>query len=93
MSLSHLKVNFERLKQDIESLAKIGRAKDLGIYRTAFSEADMQARKWLKQRIESAGLDFYQDGAANLHARLNWGDKLPSIITGSHIDTVRCRSS
>ena len=88
MSLSHLKVNFERLKQDVESLAKIGRAKDLGIYRTAFSDSDMQARKWLKQRIESAGLDFYQDGAANLHARLNWDGKLPSIMTGSHIDTV-----
>lgn len=88
MSEKKLLVNFERLKDDIESLSLIGRAQDLGIYRTAFSEGDMQARKWLKSRIQDAGLDFYQDGAANLHGRLNWNQQLPSIMTGSHIDTV-----
>jgi len=81
-------VNFERLKTDIKALSKIGRAEDLGIYRTAFSDADMQARDWLASRIKDAGLEFYQDGAANIHGRLNWDGTLPSIMTGSHIDTV-----
>jgi len=83
-----LRVNFERLKTDIEILSKIGRAEDLGINRTAFSDADMQARGWLTSRIKDAGLELYQDGAANIHGRLNWDGKLPSIMTGSHIDTV-----
>jgi len=82
------RVNFERLKTDIKTLSKIGRAEDLGINRTAFSDADMQARGWLASRIKDAGLEFYQDGAANIHGRLNWDGKLPSIMTGSHIDTV-----
>lgn len=83
-----LRVNFERLKTDIENLSEIGRSEDLGIYRTAFSDGDMQARQWLRSKIENAGLEFYQDGAGNLHGRINWSDKLPSIMTGSHIDTV-----
>lgn len=88
MSEPLLRVDFQRLKIDLEDLSKIGRAKDLGIYRTAFSDADMQARNWLKTRIEEAGLEVYQDGAANIHARLNWDEQRPSIMTGSHIDTV-----
>lgn len=88
MSDPLFRVNFERLKTDIKTLSKIGRAEDLGIYRTAFSDADMQARDWLASRIKDAGLEFYQDGAANIHGRLNWDGKLPSIMTGSHIDTV-----
>lgn len=88
MSEPELRVNFERLKSDIEHLSEIGRSEDFGIYRTAFSDADMQGRQWLQQRINDAGLEFYQDGAANLHARLGFDGKRPSVMTGSHIDTV-----
>lgn len=81
-------VNRQRLHSDIETLAAIGRSTDHGIYRMAFSEGDMQARDWFRQRIEDAGLDYYQDGAANLHGRLNWDAQHPSIMMGSHLDTV-----
>jgi N-carbamoyl-L-amino-acid hydrolase len=83
-----LKIDFQRLRSDIDELARIGRAEDHGIYRTAFSDADMAARDWLRKRIEQAGLAFYQDGAGNLHGRLNWDETIPSVMTGSHIDTV-----
>lgn len=88
MSKKLLKINFDRLKADIETLAQIGRADDHGIYRPSFSENDMQAREWLKSRIADAELDFYQDGAANLHGRLAWELDQPSVMTGSHIDSV-----
>jgi beta-ureidopropionase / N-carbamoyl-L-amino-acid hydrolase len=88
MTAADLRVDFERLKNDIETLSKIGRSEDLGIYRMAFTDGDMQARKWLESRIADAGLTFYQDGAANIHGRLNWSDELPSVMTGSHMDTV-----
>ena len=77
MTAVDLRVDFERLKNDIETLSKIGRSEDLGIYRMAFTDGDMQARKWLKSRIDDAGLTYYQDGAANIHGRLNWTDELP----------------
>lgn len=83
-----LSVNFERLKQDIQSLSEIGRSESHGIYRMAFSDGDMAGRAWLRERIETAGLQFHQDGAANLHARLNWTDQAAAVVTGSHIDTV-----
>lgn len=85
-----LTVNFDRLRDDIAALSEIGRAEDGGIYRMAFSDADMQARHWLQERIDTAGLESYIDGAANVFGRLpntEYSD-VPSVIMGSHIDTV-----
>ena len=86
--MEQLSINGKRLRQDIEVLSQIGKGNDQGIYRISFSDADMEARAWLKQQIEEAGLEIYQDGAANLHARLGWRDDVPSVMTGSHIDSV-----
>jgi N-carbamoyl-L-amino-acid hydrolase len=83
-----LAVDFGRLRADIEALAAIGRSPDYGIHRMAFSDGDMAGRDWLRQRIEQAGLAFSQDGAANLHGRLGGDGVSPSVMTGSHIDTV-----
>ena len=83
-----LAINSERLRQDLEALSQIGRGEDQGVYRSAFSKADMEARQWLKSQIEAAGLQIYQDGAANVHARLSWDGKTSSVVTGSHIDSV-----
>lgn len=83
-----LRVNFERLQHDIDTLSAIGRRADHGLYRMAFSEGDMQARRWFAGRVEAAGLDLHIDGAANMHARLGWDGKRPSVMTGSHLDTV-----
>lgn len=85
---NELQINGERLRHDVDELARIGRQENLGIYRMAFSDADMEGRQWFQRRIEDSGLDFYQDGAANLHARLGWDDKTPSVMSGSHLDTV-----
>lgn len=86
--MSGLSINAERLKNRIEQLAAIGRQQDYGIYRMAFSEGDIQGREWFGHEVRQAGLDLYTDGAANLHARLNWRDDVPSVMSGSHLDTV-----
>jgi beta-ureidopropionase / N-carbamoyl-L-amino-acid hydrolase len=86
--MAALSINFERLKSDVEALARIGQAEDHGLYRMAFSDGDLAARHWLRGRIEAAGLTFYQDGAANLFGRLGWDGERPSVMLGSHIDTV-----
>lgn len=83
-----LTVNLERLQSDIEALAAIGRGEGHGLYRMAFSENDMTARRWLCERIVDAGLDLFMDGAANIHGRLDFDGKRPSVMTGSHIDTI-----
>lgn len=86
--MNPLEVDGRRLRQDIEALSLIGRGENRGIYRTAFSDSDMEAREWLKTRIGDAGLDCYQDGAANVFARLNWRQDSASVMAGSHIDSV-----
>lgn len=83
-----LRVNFARLQADVEALAAIGRREDHGLYRMAFTDGDMQARDWLAGRIRAAGLELHVDGAANIHARLDWDGGRPSVMTGSHLDTV-----
>jgi beta-ureidopropionase / N-carbamoyl-L-amino-acid hydrolase len=88
MNTSELHINTERLRDDIDTLSHIGRHADQGIYRMAFSEGDMAGREWFYHCIRESGLDYYQDGAANLYARLDWNEKIPSVIAGSHLDTV-----
>lgn len=83
-----LKVNAQRLKDDIESLSQVGRVDNNGIFRMAFSDGDMAGRQWYKDRLHQAGLDVHEDGAANIYGRLNWDNTTPSVSTGSHLDTV-----
>lgn len=81
-----LKINLERLKQDILELAEIGRDPRGGVSRPSFSQADFEARDWLKQKISEAGLNYREDGAGNIFAHL--GGDGPVVMAGSHLDTV-----
>jgi hydantoinase/carbamoylase family amidase len=46
-------------------LAKIGATSDGGVHRPTFSETHLAARKWFREQIEKAGLEFRTDGAGN----------------------------
>jgi len=84
-------VDLERIKQDILALAEIGRdPEDGGIYRMAFTDADMQGKRWLMNRIEEAGLTVSLDGALNVSGILEGASDAPRVLVGSHIDTVPC---
>ena len=85
------RVDLERIKHDILSLAEIGRdEKDRGIYRMAFSDADIQGKRWLSERIAAADLEVDRDGAANISGVLRGKQDRPRVLVGSHIDTVPC---
>lgn len=81
-----LRINFNRLKEDILALSQFGRDPKEGISRPSFSKADFEAQDWLKNRIKDAGLTLRQDGAGNIFGRLEGEGK--TIMAGSHIDTV-----
>ncbi|MDQ8202902.1 Zn-dependent hydrolase [Pelagicoccus sp. SDUM812003] len=85
-------IDIERLKRDFFELSEIGRnEEDRGIYRTAFSEADMEGRAWFRSKLEEIGLETRVDGAANVFGRLKSSDtKAKTVIVGSHLDTVPC---
>ncbi len=85
--MSELKINFERLWHDLEELSQIGLDPRGGISRPSFSLPDLEARKWLKEKIEAAGLTYRQDSAGNIFGRL--AGKTPQVVmSGSHLDTV-----
>jgi N-carbamoyl-L-amino-acid hydrolase len=81
-----LRVDLNRLRKDIEDLARFGRDPRGGISRPSFSKADLEARKWLKEKIRESGLTPRQDGAGNIFGRL--GGEGKAVMAGSHIDTV-----
>lgn len=81
-----IRINLDRLKEDISALAQIGRDSKGGISRPSFSQSDLEARQWLKDKIKDAGLALRQDGAGNIFGRLEGKGK--TVMAGSHIDTV-----
>ena len=83
-----LNVNFERIRQDLNELLEIGQAPDGGIYRVAFSDADMEARDWFERKITEFGMDAYRDGAVNVFGRIDGSDDRPAVLIGSHLDSV-----
>ena len=78
------KINAARLIHDLQALRRIG-AHGIGVIRPAFSDADMAARHWLRQRFDEAGLQTTLDGVGNVFGRSpNPG---PALVVGSHSDT------
>ncbi len=81
-------INIDRIERDLTALARIGfNEDDRGIYRQAFSDADMQARQWLRDQFDQLGMAHRMDGAGNVIGRYG-PDSVPSIIIASHMDTV-----
>src|SRR6266567_3993294 len=73
-----LAISLPRLRTHLEALSRFGRSADArGITRSCWSPAHEEARAWLLGRVKEAG---------NTFGRLGNGG--PSVITGSHIDTV-----
>jgi N-carbamoyl-L-amino-acid hydrolase len=81
-----IRIDIDRLKYDLEELGRIGRDEHGGVSRPSFSPADLEARAWLRKKIEEAGLCYRQDGAGNQFGRFECAGK--TVMAGSHIDTV-----
>ena len=81
-----VRINLARLRKDLEELGEIGTTPEGGVWRSSFSEADMEARRWYVKRLEEAGLQHWVDAAGNIYARV--GEGSPAVIAGSHLDSV-----
>ena len=80
------RVTKERLQDDLNRLEEFTDP-SLPYTRPAFSSHYYDARKWLYQQFQEAGLKTSVDPAGNLIGRL--GPSIgPSLCIGSHIDTV-----
>jgi hydantoinase/carbamoylase family amidase len=81
-----MKVSGTRLGRDLEALAQIGRDPAGGMTRLALSPADGQARAYVRERMRELGMTVVHDEVGNLVGRL--GPAGPSVMTGSHLDSV-----
>lgn len=81
-------IDLARLKTTLLDLSNIGfNEQDHGVYRSGFTDADMEARYWLRDLALSEGFVADIDGAGNVWFGLGELDK-PAVVIGSHLDTV-----
>ena len=78
------RIDPDRLLNDLRTLRRFG-ACGTGVVRPAFSPEDMAARRWLRTRMEEAGLDAAIDGVGNVIGRSR--NPGPALLAGSHSDT------
>jgi allantoate deiminase len=82
-------VSTERVRADIEAIARCTSTPGAGASRPTFSPAWAAARAYVVAQAESAGCVVRTDAAGNVHARpagLSWDE--PAWLVGSHIDSV-----
>lgn len=82
-------INVERIRADIEAIARRTETPGNGATRPTFSRAWGEARAYVTAQAEAAGCAVRTDAAGNVHARpksLGWDAK--AWLVGSHIDTV-----
>src|SRR6185295_17188615 len=78
-----------RINAHLAALGEFGKNPQGGVTRLAYSEADLQGRKYAMGLMREAKLDASVDLAGNLVGRrVGTGGVLPPRVLGSHIDSV-----
>ncbi|HEY3229614.1 MAG TPA: Zn-dependent hydrolase, partial [Roseiflexaceae bacterium] len=86
--IEHLPIDTARLLDDLETLATFTEPGTEGWTRRAFSPAFVAGRAWLAERMREAGLNAVVDAAGNLIGRRAGEAVRPTLMIGSHTDTV-----
>ncbi len=87
--LRALRINEGRFRAGFEALATIDSSGDGGVNRPALGEEHLAARRWLRDRMEDAGLEFRIDSAGNHSGFLPCGPGCAlALLLGSHLDSV-----
>ena len=80
-----IEIDPARLLADLRELATFGKH-GTGVTRLAFSKPDIEARHWLRRRMEKAGLSAAIDDVGNVIGEAQ--AEGPAILIGSHSDSV-----
>jgi N-carbamoyl-L-amino-acid hydrolase len=82
-------MNSERIEAELAELAAFSETPSPAITRVVFSEQDLAARAWLKQKCITAGLVIREDAVGNTFACWTGSDPAAGRVgTGSHIDAI-----
>jgi N-carbamoyl-L-amino-acid hydrolase len=77
------------LHAEIDELARISSVPAPAVTRVLFSDEDLRARAWLREKFAAAGLVVREDAVGNLFARWPGSEPdWPPVATGSHTDAI-----
>lgn len=83
--------NAARIEADILALKEISEPCAAGTTRVGFTSVYRQGAEFFKERMAQAGLVVREDSVGNVYGRLEGSrPDAPVILSGSHLDTVRC---
>lgn len=86
----NIKVNKQRIENNLKALSQFGKNENGGIDRSFGSEADFCARNWLKEMWKrELNVETYVDAIANLWVQIDGSEALKPIVLGSHHDSVK----
>jgi len=87
--MTKIAINAGRLWGELQELARITEAQAPAVTRVVFTPHDRQARQWLRDRCQAAGLALREDAIGNVFARWEGTEpSLPPVVTGSHTDAI-----
>jgi beta-ureidopropionase / N-carbamoyl-L-amino-acid hydrolase len=84
-----MRINAERLHENLRQLARIGATPGGGVTRLALSPEDRTGRDLLRRWMEEAGLHIRVDDFGNMTGRRAGRESGAAVVMASHIDTVR----
>lgn len=83
-------IQTDRIRKDIEELAKFNSTPELGLTRFSYTEEHRQAEEYVIGEMKKAGLRVRKDAVGNVFGRREGAKKnLPPLVIGSHIDSVQ----
>lgn len=86
--MRNLTIDGNRLWQSLMSMAAIGATEKGGVCRLTLTDLDRQSRDLFTEWCEASGCSVHVDAMGNIFARRpGRDDKLPAIVTGSHLDS------
>lgn len=86
--MSKIKLNSQKIKHNLETVANNYNNSDLGYTRLAFSTEEDEAFAWVEVALKTYGARVRKDAVGNLYGRIGPEDA-PVIAFGSHLDTVQ----
>ena len=88
LNMKNLKIDPERLWDDLLDTARIGATAKGGICRLTLTEPDRKVRDWLTTRTRALGCTVTVDDMGTMFARrAGQRSDIPPIAMGSHLDT------
>ena len=85
-----MEINIHRVMEGLKKLSEFNSTPEKGCTRYSYSKEDLLARKYLINQMKEAGFEVSVDNIGNIKGLLKGTEeKLPMVISGSHIDTVK----